>query len=40
MYMSVKTVLQSNLSFDQKKNGNTLDKFNARFFDLKKPLQI
>jgi len=39
--MSVKTVLrQSNLKFPPEKNGDNLDKFNARFVDLKKPLQI
>jgi len=39
--MSVKTVLrQSNLKFRLEKNGDNLDKFNARLLDLKKPLEI
>jgi len=41
VYMSLKTVLrQSNLKLLPEKNGDNLDKFNARLLDLKKHLQI
>jgi len=39
----MKTVLrirQSNLKVSTRKNGDNLDKFDARLLDLKKPLQI